>query len=53
MGNVVEKMRDKVPNCLFGFQVLLAAMVAVAADQFSLAVQTIFLLTFVKMRHSS
>lgn len=53
MGNVVKKMLDKVPYGLFGFQVLLTTLMAIPADDFRLAIQTIFLFTFLEMRHSS
>ena len=53
MGDIVEEMRYEVPDRLFGFQVLLAADMTVAADQLSLAIQAIFLLTFLEMGHSS
>jgi hypothetical protein len=46
MGDVIEKMLDEVPDGLFGFQVLLAALMAIAADDFGLAVQAVLLLSF-------
>jgi len=46
MGDVIKEMLDEVPDCLLGFKVLLAAFVTIAADDLRLAVQAIFLLTF-------
>jgi hypothetical protein len=46
MGDVVKEMLDKVPDCLLGFEVLLPTFVTIAADDLRLAVQAIFLLTF-------
>lgn len=47
VGNIVEKVLDKVPYGLFGFEVLLTAFVAVAADCLGLAVKAILFLSFV------
>lgn len=44
---VVEEVLDEVPNGFFWFEVLLAAFMAVAADDLGLAVQAVLFLSFV------
>ena len=53
MRDVVKEMLDEMPNRLLGLQVFLTTLVTITADDLRLAVQAIFLLTFLKMRHSS
>lgn len=47
VGDIVEEVLDQVPDGLLGFEVLLAAFVAVAADDLRLAVEAILFLSFV------
>jgi hypothetical protein len=42
-------MGDEMPNCFFWFQVLLAASLAKTTLHFSITIETVFFLSFLKM----
>ena len=46
MGDVIKKMGDDAPNRFFWFRVLLAALVAIAAVNGNITVETDFFLPF-------
>jgi len=51
MCDVVKKMRNEVPKSFVWFNVLLSAHFAVASIYLGIAVQTVFFLPFLKVRH--
>src|ERR1700722_9253330 len=51
MGDVIEKMLYQVPHRLLGFQVFLTALMTIPAYYGRLTIQTVFFLSFFKVRH--
>jgi len=51
MGDVLEKMKDKLPYGFPGFCIFLAAVLAIPSLHFSITVETGFFLPFLKPAH--